>query len=84
VKKQEEVEPMNPEISVSRQCELLGLLRSSFYYKSEGEDDFNLGFMRLIDEEYTRHPFYGARRMAAWLLRRSGSRKGLQFKEIPF
>jgi len=60
---------MNPEIPVSRQCELLDLARSSFYYKPVGEDDSNLELMRLMDEEYTRHPFYGARRMAAWLRR---------------
>jgi putative transposase len=58
---------MNPEIPVSRQCELLDLPRSSFYYRPAGEDDYNLTLMRLIDEEYTWHPFYGARRMAAWL-----------------
>jgi putative transposase len=49
VKKQEEIEPMSPEISISRQCELLGLPRSCFYYKPEGEDDVNLELMRLID-----------------------------------
>ena len=43
------------------------LSRSSFYYRSCGEDGYNLALMRLIDEEFTRHPFYGARRMAAWL-----------------
>ena len=64
---------MNPEIPVSQQCELLSLPRSSFYYKPEGEDDVNLELMRMIDEEYTRHPFYGARRMAAWLRARGFS-----------
>ena len=67
MKRREEIEPMNPEIPISRQCELLDLSRSSFYYKPEGEDEENLRLMRMIDEEYTRHPFYGARRMAAWL-----------------
>lgn len=46
---------------------MLDLSRSSFYYKPSGEDEYNLGLMRLIDEEFTKHPFYGARRMAAWL-----------------
>jgi len=41
--------------------------RSSFYYCPGGEDEYNLTLMRLIDEEFTRHPFYGARRMKAWL-----------------
>jgi len=54
-------------IPVVRQCELLNLSRSSFYYCSAGEDEYNLALMRLIDEEFTRHPFYGVRRMKAWL-----------------
>jgi len=41
--------------------------RSSFYYCPTGEDEYNLMLMRLIDEEFTRHPFYGVRRMKAWL-----------------
>jgi putative transposase len=61
---------MNPTMAVSRQCELLDLSRSSFYYKPSGEDEYNLALMRMIDEEFTKHPFYGARRMAAWLRRR--------------
>jgi putative transposase len=67
VKKRQEVEPEHPMIPISRQCELVELSRSSFYYRSCGEDGYNLALMRLIDEEFTRHPFYGARRMAAWL-----------------
>jgi putative transposase len=55
------------EISVRRQCELLGLSRSGFYYESLGESEENLALMRLLDEQYTRTPFYGSRRMAAWL-----------------
>jgi putative transposase len=53
--------------SVRRQCALLGLPRSSLYYEPAGEMDANLRLMRLIDEEYTRHPFYGSRRLTAWL-----------------
>ena len=54
-------------ISVSRQCELLGLLCSSLYYKLAGESEENLRLMRLIDEENLRHPFYGSRKMVVWL-----------------
>ena len=63
------IEPNNPKLSVSRQCELIGLPRSSFYReKSLGrESEENLRFMRLIDEEYTRHPFYGSRKICVWL-----------------
>lgn len=50
-----------------RQCELLGLPRSSFYYEPAGETAENLRLMRLIDEEYTAHPFFGSRRMTVWL-----------------
>ena len=50
-----------------RQCELLGVNRSGLYYRPVGESEENLMLMRLIDEEYTRHPFYGSRRMAVWL-----------------
>lgn len=50
-----------------RQCELLELNRSGLYYRPSGESEQNLMLMRLIDEEYTRRPFYGSRRMTVWL-----------------
>jgi putative transposase len=52
---------------VRRQCELLGLSRSSLYYEPAGETPQNLRLMRLIDEEYTAHPFQGSRKMTIWL-----------------
>lgn len=56
------------EISISRQCELLSLCRSSYYYRSKQiESAYNLELMRLIDREYLQCPFYGSRRMSAWL-----------------
>jgi len=61
------VEPEHLEISIFRQCELLGLSRSSFYYMPAGESEYNLLLMRMIDEQYTRTPFYGVPRMTAWL-----------------
>jgi len=57
----------HPELSLRRQCELLGVNRAGLYYKSVGESQENLRLMRLIDEQYTRAPFYGSRRMTAWL-----------------
>jgi putative transposase len=54
-------------LSVRRQCELLGLNRSSFYYEPAGASAEDLRLMRLIDEQDTAHPFYGRRRMAVWL-----------------
>ena len=63
------MEPGNEMISVSRQCELLRLNRSSYYYKSERDDSYNEYLMRLIDEQYTRTPFFGVPKMLAWLER---------------
>ena len=54
-------------LSVSEQCELLGLSRSSYYYEPAKETAENLALMAMIDREYTAHPFYGSRRMATWL-----------------
>ena len=57
----------HPHISLERQCELLDLSRSSWYYQPREPDTFSEGLMRLIDEQYTRTPVYGYRRMTAWL-----------------
>lgn len=54
-------------MSIRKQCELLCLNRSSFYYEGVSGDERGLLLMRLIDEEYTKHPFYGTRRMMHWL-----------------
>ena len=51
-----------------RQCELLGLNRASLYYVAAGETPENLRLMRRLDEQYTRYPFYGSRRLTAWLI----------------
>jgi len=53
---------------VRRQCELLGLNRSSWYYEPAPETAENLRLMRLIDEEYTAHPFFGSRRLTVRLI----------------
>ncbi len=63
------IEPMNPKIPIYRQCELIGLPRSSYYYEAGKESEYNLLLMSLIDEQYTRTPFYGTRRMTAYLIR---------------
>jgi len=65
--KKELVERDNEAIAVARQCELLGLPRSSYYYSSTRDDEYNLELMRLLDEQYTKVPFYGVRRLTAWL-----------------
>lgn len=47
----------------------MGVSRSTYYYKPEPESEENQLLMRLIDEQYTKTPFYGRRRMSAWLCR---------------
>lgn len=61
------VEPEHIHIPIFRQCELLDLERSSYYYQPAVVDEYNLLLMRLIDEQYTQTPFYGIRRMTACL-----------------
>ena len=51
-----------------RQCQLVGLSRSSRYYQPAAETAANLRLMRLIDREYTAHPFLGSRRLTQWLI----------------
>lgn len=50
-------------LSIKGQCELLGISKSSFYYPPVPESEENLQLMREIEEIYTAHPFYGARRI---------------------
>ena len=56
-------------MSIQRQCELIGLSRSSWYCQAAPaqESPENLHLMRLIDEQYTRTPFYGSRKITGWL-----------------
>ena len=56
-------------IPISRQCELLSLCRSSFYYTPVPVSDFNLHLMKLIDRQYTANPSWGAPRITTWLRR---------------
>jgi putative transposase len=48
---------------------LIGLPRSPYYYQAQGENAENLTLMRLLDKQYTDAPYYGVRRMTAWLRR---------------
>jgi putative transposase len=65
------IEPAHPDLSRVAQSELLGLARSSLYYRAREDTPFVRALMRRLDEEYTAHPFYGSRRMTA-VLRRAG------------
>ena len=58
-------------LSIQRQCDLLGLSRSGYYYEPTGESDLNRLLMRLIDVEYTAHPFFGCRKIVH-VLREAG------------
>ncbi len=64
-----------PKLSLSRQCEILAISRSSFYYTPKGESPANLALMRRIDELFLKYPFYGSRQIARQL-RREGVRAG--------
>jgi putative transposase len=66
------IEVSHPELSVRRQCELIGLNRSSLYDEPASETPENLRLMRLINEWYTAGPFYGSRRMTERLNQCSG------------
>jgi putative transposase len=61
------IDPDDPEFGIARQCMLLDLPRSSYYYEPTQEAPENLALMRLIDREYTDHPERGSRRMAVRL-----------------
>jgi putative transposase len=54
-------------LSVVRQCELLGLPRSSYYYEPVAASTEELRLMQMIDEQYLRQPIFGSRRMTKWL-----------------
>lgn len=63
------MEPDNEEMTITRQCELLGLVRSMWYYQPQPEDPEDLCLMKLMDEQFTETPFYGVLRMREWLKR---------------
>jgi len=63
------IEPGHEQISIRRQCELVGLNRASYYYEPARESVLNLELMRKIDEQYMKTPFYGWPRMTAYLRR---------------
>ena len=70
--KRDMVEPSLATLSVSKQCEILGLSRSSFYYQPRKESALNLELMRLMDKHYLDHSYKGAARMYVWLTKDLG------------
>jgi len=69
------IERANPNLSITRQCRILAISRSSFYYAPKGESATNLALIRRIDALFLKYPFYGSRQMARQL-RRDGLRIG--------
>lgn len=74
------VDRQHAKLSTVRQCTLLGISRSSVYYRSRATSLEDLPVMNLIDWQYWNTPFYGSRRMTVWLNRQGHqvSRKRVQ------
>ena len=64
------IDTAHPGISIIRQCDLLDISRSGYYYKPVTESPYNLDLMRLIDEIYTKFPYYGYRKITQALHRK--------------
>ena len=69
------IERVNPNLSITRQCRLLSVGHSSFYYATKGESEANLALMRRLDALFLKYPFFGSRQMVR-RLRRDGLRVG--------
>ena len=68
-------------LSITRQCQLLDLFRSTYYYAPEPVSEEELELMKLIDQCYLELPFYGSRRVKDWLYDNHGlvvNRKRIQ------
>ena len=63
------IESGHPKLSLTRQCRLLRVSRSSLYHRPKGESAENLALMRRIDELFLKYPFYGSRQMVRHLWR---------------
>ncbi len=61
------VDKNHPNISITRQCKLLQISKGALYYKPQPIDSYTLTLMDLLDEQHTRTPFYGSRRLTAYL-----------------
>lgn len=61
------LEPEHGTLSIRRQCELLNINRSNVYYTRKAEDINTLALMRVVDEVYTKYPFFGSRQMVNYL-----------------
>ena len=50
------IEPDHPRLSIARQCKLVDISRSTFYYEAKGETPLNLKLMRMLDEQFLKTP----------------------------
>ena len=66
--RREVVDRRHPLLSIVRQCRLLGISRSGLYYQPKAISEEDLNLMKLIDRQYLLTPFFGSRKMAAWLV----------------
>lgn len=69
-------------MSLRRQCDLLGLNRSSWYVQPGGESELNLRLMWRLDEQYPLTPFFGWRRMTAWLQKQDYKVNGKRVRRL--
>ena len=74
------IDPKDRTLSLVRQCGLVGIARSSYYYEGKGESPLNLHLMRLIDEKFMEAPYYGSRQMARHM-QREGHKCGRRHAE---
>lgn len=61
------IDKASKKLSVTRQCELLSIAKSSYYYQAKPESSFNLKLMELIDKQYLKYPHMGVPSMTTWL-----------------
>ncbi len=76
------VESGNSAMSIQRQCELLGLSRSGYYYQSQGESPQNIKLMHRIDALFTKYPFYGVDKITAHLSRQGPTVNGKRIRRL--
>ena len=82
MEKSAEIEPNNEQLSITKQCELLGISRSGYYYEPRPASLELLDLMNLVDETYTKYPFFGTRKMSSYLTRNGCAVGRKQIKTI--
>jgi putative transposase len=63
------IETEHEKLTIEKQCELVGISRSGYYYEPEIASKKTLSLVNIVDETYTRYPFFGTRKMASYLKR---------------